>query len=1388
MTDIIYPPSTNWYLSQVVDISKKGKFCYGARLNIVLFDVIKSEDGTVDFCNFDMMSSCHKEKITAIRINDSCHTIPGNLVTSSEDGTVKLWDIHTKSEVHHYKHQENRKPLCLDWSTVDPNLVVSADDSGNFVVWLLGQNSIRNVKYFGTKCGVTTLACSLSSRDIIAAGYKDGLISIINISQKTHLIQKLRGHDQDLTCLMWCPFNDEGESILASGAWDRKINVWDTKKATSTTYKLPHFKSFNSRSSKESGKPRTFTVFTWLDREHLLCNGAFKDLLEINLADEAKDQQHRSICDKQYGHYRPIFTMTLFGNVVLTTSQDRFLLFWDIKSERVIKSLPSLGGIPYTLDVSPVDPGRLALGVGDSMIRVWNMNSEFKYETKTLWQGIRSKISVLSWHPEKDNELAFATAEGRIGIYNVFSLKPPAICKTSHKKMVYGLCWGKPTYQADVNGVEHKFSLYSCGDGVVFQHNPQQLGTAAQDIEEIISASNNQDSDRSSSFHTDISWKFNTDILAIGNEDGSVGIYKAPHLLCLAVIKVHAKMILNMKWHPSHTKTFNVLPKKSSNEETTSVIANGIEKLDITNGDVECSTNDHNSCANGDSLSSESPNLDENSVESSRKWWLATCSNDKTILINDLTEVIENNDHTRVEEITKPFKELNGHLMRVLDLCWSPHGDGRICSVSYDGNAQVWNAIKGEPLANFTSLDGRFYSCFWSSVYPNHILAAGEDQIVYMFDIHSASRKSPKLNKRKKTVKPSKGVAEVVQDDEEESKVNKSPSKSKTESTDEEITESGQAVTKDFKKIRKRPQKYFPVSAAKSKLTPYEEFKVLVEGEIDEEKSFDHEDCQHLNIFKDQKATVSLLNSEIIELIKQGNWDQAGHISMWTGDLKHVLKEAIANSHLTDNLVAMAPVVSYKFWDEVCMLYVNQLKASENYLKAAHYLLIRHKVMEAIDLLVQKHYFKEALCIARSRLPDDDAKISQIIINWASRAVYDGNPMLGAKCYATVGEYQEAIKAITLKRTPESFKVAAYLAQIIHDKKNTDTENTSTDQESDMNGISLTAEEYILKSLEEACTQEDFSFCHQILKNNPRFSWFSHLLSCHENLVSCNDLVKNGKASQLEDGVFLKCIWNSWGSEGRKRECLSRVHEMIKKHFSKDQYVKASKEFIFKLAVELTCYLTAPNLNEACSHLEIIFDFANHSTHFNILKSFFLILLPQKTADLSPITHPLFKEPFTDEFKEKLSTVFTKINDGNDIKVNVTEQNGVSEMGTKNPIIAKNLPSKKLSALEEVYESFSEEEYFSDSSEFDSDITTTDITKSSYSQIPENSEPSQGIDLPDFLASDTEAEISKVGFSRKILKGKRRSYGKLTPSNGIINGSSGDAQNGIVQVNGTLHD
>lgn len=87
---------------------------------------------------------------------------------------------------------------------------------------------------------------------------------------------------------------------------------------------------------------------------------------------------------------------------------------------------------------------------------------------------------ALSWHPAKTGFLAFGTEDGKVGIYDTLSQRPPVTAETYHLKSVYVLSWGPRCYvkcdakeSEDFSPDKEKFFLFSSGgEGVILQHNP----------------------------------------------------------------------------------------------------------------------------------------------------------------------------------------------------------------------------------------------------------------------------------------------------------------------------------------------------------------------------------------------------------------------------------------------------------------------------------------------------------------------------------------------------------------------------------------------------------------------------------------------------------------------------------------------------------------------------------------------------------------------------------------------------------------------------------------------------------------------------------------------------------------------------------------------------
>ncbi|XP_033632264.1 gem-associated protein 5-like [Asterias rubens] len=766
MVDDLLPPSPNWYCSQASDCSEDGLFAYSTRSVVFLLDLRTSPP-----CYVGCLAgqAGHSNRVTAVKFG---HGIRGKhlCATAGDDCTVRVWDVIGRAmKTEHHFHKEV-KVTTIQWSTsqVHQGLVVSGDERGTLIWW--NPVSGENREFVPERRPIGSLASCPHDGDYIAVGYKTGLVLILDISGKGQIIHKLRGHDDEVQSICWSPalgenirlfqkpkeettqleegtapegplevpqpdapahltFREHG-CLLISGCRDRTIRVWNTThgKAVLTLSLPPRGGAHRTRERGEEGiKARVWLGLCWPQNRprEFISSSYGGDVLQWNLSKPGRQKWEYFGSEDSISHNRIVFNIinSCSQDMVITTSMDRQIICWNTKTLKPIWSIPTLGGFVYSLATCPVDPGCVALGVGDNMIRVWNTSAAGKsYAVNILWQGIKSKVTVLSWHPERDNCLAYGTDDGRVGIYNTFNQgKGPHLSSTFHKKTVYSLSWGPQCPAKEGVGLG-THCLYSCsGDGIIYQHDPSKLGEDAANFNSLVRSTNKIT--HMLPLHTDVSWRDDGVAVATGNEDGSIDVYAAPNLLLLCTIQVHHKLINCLQWYPNNSQS-------GTNTQLT-------DQSDVV---LEDDLNGSN--------------------KSGKRYWLASGSNEPQVQVHDLTPVLGEVEPVQMKApMTSSFRTLNGHTLRITALSWSPHGNGHLVSASYDYTAQVWDVLKGEPIANFRGHLGRLFSVAWSVIDPDIIFSGGEDFCLMKWRISKTQHTKPPTHKRNimMTSRPGKG-------------------------------------------------------------------------------------------------------------------------------------------------------------------------------------------------------------------------------------------------------------------------------------------------------------------------------------------------------------------------------------------------------------------------------------------------------------------------------------------------------------------------------------------------------------------------------------------------------------------------------------------------------
>ncbi|XP_067085253.1 gem-associated protein 5 isoform X1 [Osmerus mordax] len=1056
MHERLLPASPNWYCSRCSDTNDKGILGFGAKNTIYLVDVTASSCVVVG----ELVG--HRERVSGISF---CHH--GDLshicASTSDDGTVKFWDTDEKVFIKEHKSHQNTI-TALHWSPVDKNLVVSGDEKG--IVVCYWYNTGDTSSFFPEPRNIFSLSCSPHTWNILAVGYKDGMIVLVDVTKKGEVVHRLRGHDDEIHALSWAPTpNEEGlhsrpdditESTngvsegtekggyLASGSKDQTVRIWSTAKGKAVmTLKLPFLKRRGSGVDPGVKERLWLTVHWPRSKPTQLLSSCFGgELVLWELARVGKQRWSLLGGSEGQNHSRIVFNMSSVllpdgRELLLSTSMDREVKCWDLSSLDCCWTLPTLGGFVYCLAFSPVATGSLGLGVGDSMVRVWGtLGLQNRYDTKTFWQGIKSKVTALSWHPAREGSLAFGTDDGKVGIYDAFSNKPPQISSSYHRKTVYTLAWGPPVPPMSFGGPGEcaVHSLYSCaGEGVILQHDPRRLAAEASDIDTLIRDTNNIKHKLSP--HTDLSWKPDGRVVAIGNEDGSIEVYQAPSLKLLCSIQQHHKIINVLRWHHQHA----------------------------------------------------APELQH---------LLASGSSNAVVYVHDLSAVIENPPDSPAV-MTEAYRSLAGHTAKITSLAWSPHHDARLVTVSYDSTAQVWDVLKEEGVCNYRGHRGRLLCVQWSPVEPDVVWTGGDDFTVQEWNVSKQEHARPpkgkktlelreksKAKAKKKKKAPGRGVARAEEapspslrgegdkggagapvagegpseEDEEEGSEATSTSSSTVTARPPSLSVERPAVEKqpcggktfasikrDLKKekaepsssLKKRkPRSMLPLSTSMDH-RPREDLQqdILTLATARHQGPPAHcvpgqgEHIQ-LGLFADRQALSRMFQEEEEGHLEAGHYDCVVYLRLWSGDITGALQVATEKGELNDHLLSVAPMAGYQVWCRTVEAYVKQLCQQESYQKAASHLLSIHKVYPAIELLRDHQLYREAIALAKARLQEDDPVLKTLYTFWAGQLEKDGHLATAAKCYLAAGSPFDAAKVIAKKNDVGSLKTAAALAGV----------------------------------------------------------------------------------------------------------------------------------------------------------------------------------------------------------------------------------------------------------------------------------------------------------------------------------------------------------------------
>ncbi|KYM76201.1 Gem-associated protein 5 [Atta colombica] len=970
MNEVTLPPSPNWYLSNILACSKRGTVAWGARNFVVIAK--QKEDNVMQY---SVIKDYFKDKVTALAFCPKLDNpdSPELLICGGDDTKARVWNVDTLELLAEFAFVDGSKLIVgVDWSAKDENLACAVNLEG-YLMYCNIQYKTSKIVSLG-KLTATCVACCPHDSSLVAIGTKSGLVYIV---QKDTILYRMRGHNEDIVSLSWCPSDmnilnggNRRDLLLASGAKDRSIFIWRAGRdgRYETVLNIPNTPimpvSYKSKLSTTGG---TWIAVCWAEPNLLLTSSLWGELLSWELSTDREKPKYKLF---HTFHSRGLFSIAAISNYdgtsddlktnselkVWSSAQDRWVICCKSNSDPtklaiLEHKIPTQGGFVYCMNACPIDTSRIAFGVGDAMLRLWNLSEPHTtiFDVVMHWQKIKGKIRVISWFPEDESTVAFGTGEGRVGVFDAIGTnKQPILYRQYHRNTIYKLEWAQ---------LKSEYFLFSCAEGELVAYKKSTPNDGRMIISIVLS----------------YCFIIITSIL----EPISIMFYDQKLRKRGSSIHILRNVVNCLAWHPESTMA----------DKWMSPIAN----------------------------------------------YLAVASDSCSIMIFDMSKLIKELETTGTEDIIendqnctmhKIVATLNGHSDKVVCLAWSPHFSGHLVSGSYDNIAQVWNVEKQELMGTYMGHDGPVLCCMWSPLKPQLIMTGSSDFTLHIWN-YTLSAQSPKqpsdIKASKKKQKQQKKLKNKTDDQENNSTISTNP----VNLSSAEVIAKLQSQSK--KKDRKSYfNKYNKLINDKSQILNF------IKHDIRSNQIEEDDTSTNLSLFCEKKNDFLTLISN--EKLAHDNSDIVTELNMWCDDLESNLICAARDQQLNDFLVSLAPNVSLKMWREMCEAYAHQLILQHNPEKAVSYLLAIHKIHEAVEVFINAKLFKEAYALARCKLDDNDMFLNKILESWAEWATFKGHLEQAAHCHVKLGSFDKAAKILSRRKDLYCLEAASELAFLSGDE------------------------------------------------------------------------------------------------------------------------------------------------------------------------------------------------------------------------------------------------------------------------------------------------------------------------------------------------------------------
>ncbi len=600
------------------------------------------------------------------------------LASGSQDSTIKLWDVATKTNIATLSGHNNK----VNTVSFSPDGTILASGSQDRTIRLWDVATRTEIATIEDRDRGAMVSVSFSpDGTMLASGASGGTVKLWDVATGTS-IATLEGHEDWVSAVSFSP---DG-TMLASGSGDRTIRLWDV--ATRTEI------------ATIEGKDRILSVSFSPDGT-ILASGAFD--YTVKLWDVSTKENITTL----EGHTFFVNSVVFYsdGTILASGSEDKTVKLWDVATGTNITTFSGYEGGVESVAFSP-DGTILASSSWDHTVRLWDISE---------WQLPRPamlvKISGDNQRGTPDSELAnplivevrdqygavfegatvtFTVTEGDGKLSGRFTVEKAITDANGRAQstLMLGDNPGTNTVEVSVAGVKVSFNAVGIGtSSTSITDGSYQTWSLPDGAIFRLGKGRIRGSDRSVAYSPD------GRSLAVASSIG-IYIYDVATYRELALFTGHTSWVESVSFSPDGT-----------------MLASGSADRTVKLWDIATRTNIATFEGHTDRLESVSFSPDGKI--------LASGARDNTIKLWNV-------------ETGEDIVTLEGHTNHVYSVSFSP--DGKIlASGSEDDTVRLWDVETRENISTFDVLTARVWSVAFSP--DGTTLAAGSWNEVTLWDV-----------------------------------------------------------------------------------------------------------------------------------------------------------------------------------------------------------------------------------------------------------------------------------------------------------------------------------------------------------------------------------------------------------------------------------------------------------------------------------------------------------------------------------------------------------------------------------------------------------------------------------------------------------------------------